>query len=63
MSVDLSTVNDLQFINSDANSGDLETETEKQSENILFNVDLQAKGEELENWRRHNIYQLGGCIP
>lgn len=63
MSIDLSTVNDLQFINSDANSGDLETETEKQSENILFNVDLQAKGEELENWRRHNIYQLGGCIP
>ena len=56
MSIDLSTVDELETVNSDT---DEDSENEKELEEAFFNeVDFcDARKAELENWKRHNVYQ------
>ncbi|VDH89490.1 Hypothetical predicted protein [Mytilus galloprovincialis] len=56
LSIDLSTVDELQVVKSDT---DQDTEDDEESEEALFNeIDFcDARKAELENWKKHHVYQ------
>ncbi|CAC5407524.1 unnamed protein product [Mytilus coruscus] len=56
MSIDLSTVDELEVVKSDT---DQDIEDDMESEEAFFNdIDFcDARKAELENWKRHNVYQ------